>query len=90
MSKKIDISAADMFLNQEELDAANETNSNRKTIIVSDIFDNIIDNRLEGGTHSFYLTNKTFNALVAKAKTKKISTSKFLEGILSQLFFESE
>jgi hypothetical protein len=61
--------------------------SNRKTIVVSDMFDNIRDDREAGATHSFYLTNRTFNALKNKAKAKNISNSKFLEGILSQLFF---
>jgi hypothetical protein len=51
------------------------------------MFDNIRDDREAGATHSFYLTNKTFNALKSKAKAKNISNSKFLEGILSQLFF---
>jgi hypothetical protein len=66
------------------------TISNRNVIVVDEMFNKIQDNRVEGGTHSFYLTNKTFQALISKAKAKKISNSKFLEGILKQIFFEEE
>jgi len=62
--------------------------SNRNSIIISNIFDNIQENKTDGATRSFYLSNKIFNALVKKAKAKNISNSKFLEGILSQLFFD--
>ena len=61
--------------------------SNRDSIRISDIFDNIKNDKVEGKTHSFYLTTKTYNALVERAKAKNISNSKFLEGILRQLFF---
>ena len=61
--------------------------SNRNSIKISDIFDNIKNDKLEGKTHSFYLTTQTYNALVERAKAKNISNSKFLEGILRQLFF---
>ena len=69
----------------------NNSNSNRtsniNSIRISDIFDNIKENKTDGATRSFYLSNKIFNALAKKAKAKDISNSKFLEGILSQLFF---
>ena len=71
-------------------DTITNINSNRKSIVIADILENIKDDKVEGGTHSFYLTNKTFDALVSRAKAKNISNSKFLEGILSQLFFEIE
>lgn len=61
--------------------------SNRNSIRISDIFDNIKNDKLEGKTHSFYLTTQTYNALVERAKAKNVSNSKFLEGILRQLFF---
>ena len=62
--------------------------SNRNSIRISDIFDNIKEDRNDGATRSFYLSNRIYNILVKKAKDKKISNSKFLEGILNQLFFE--
>jgi hypothetical protein len=61
--------------------------SNRTSIRISDIFDNIKNDKSEGKTHSFYLTAQTYNALAERAKAKNISNSKFLEGILRQLFF---
>jgi len=62
--------------------------SNGNIIRVSDIFDNIKEDRNDGATRSFYLSNRTYNILAKKAKDKNISNSKFLEGILNQLFFE--
>ena len=64
--------------------------SNKNSIKISDIFDNIKNDKVEGKTHSFYLTTKTYNALVERAKAKNISNSKFLEGILRQLFFQND
>ena len=94
MSKKNFKSPADEFLSIKPQDMAvpedNRTSnrtSNINSIRVSDIFDNIKGNKTDGATRSFYLSNEIFNALAKKAKAKGISNSKFLEGILSQLFF---
>ena len=99
MSKKSFKNPADEFLSAKpqniEVPDDNINNnikyiedSNRNSIIISNIFDNIQENKTDGATRSFYLSNKIFNALVKKAKAKNISNSKFLEGILSQLFFD--
>ena len=99
MSKKSFKNPADDFLSvkPQNIEAIEENrNDNRKyienqninSIRISNIFDNIQDNKIDGATRSFYLSNKIFNALVKKAKAKNMSNSKFLEGILSQLFFD--
>ena len=105
MSKKNFKNPADEFLSVKPqttaikenniLDNENSNNnynelSNRNIIRVSDIFDNIKEDRNDGATRSFYLSNRTYSILVKKAKAKGISNSKFLEGILSQLFFAEE
>lgn len=102
MNKKNFKSPADEFLsskpqnianNEENANAnilSNENHnikSNRKAIVISDIFDNIKEDRNDGATRSFYLSDRTYSILVQKAKAKNISNSKFLEGILNQLFF---
>jgi len=98
MSKKNFKNPADEFLSIKPQDIAvpeDNINNNRKSnrtsninsISISDIFDNIKGNKTAGATRSFYLSNEIFNALAKKAKVKGISNSKFLEGILSQLFF---
>ena len=98
MSKKSFKNPADEFLSAKpqnievpEDNINNNSNSNRisniNSIRIADIFDNIKENKTDGATRSFYLSNKIFNALAKKAKAKDISNSKFLEGILSQLFF---
>jgi len=103
MSKKNFKNPADEFLSVKPQTAAIKENnildnenynsnsnelSNRNIIRVSDIFDNIKEDRNDGATRSFYLSNRIYNILAQKAKTKNISNSKFLEGILNQLFFE--
>ena len=99
MSKKSFKNPADDFLSVKPQNIDNtdaNINNNRKhiknsninSISLSNIFDNIQDNKIDGATRSFYLSNKIFNALVKKAKAKNMSNSKFLEGILSQLFFD--
>lgn len=96
MSKKNFKNPADEFLSvkpqntviKENSNSNSNEYSNRNTIRVSDIFDNIKEDRNDGATRSFYLSNRTYNILVKKAKDKNISNSKFLEGILSQLFFD--
>ena len=95
MSKKNFKNPADEFLSVKPQDTdikednrIYNDNSNRNSIRISDIFDNIKEDRNDGATRSFYLNNKTYNILVKKAKAKNISNSKFLEGILNQLFFE--
>ena len=90
MSKKNFKNPADEFLSIKPHDIAvpeDNRKSNINSIRISDIFDNIKGNKTAGATRSFYLSNEIFNALAKKAKVKGISNSKFLEGILSQLFF---
>ena len=95
--KNIDTSAVDQFLTKPEITisktvvtAENIERNDKKSIIISDMFNNIRDDRVERKSHSFYLTNKTHNALAERAKAKGISNSKFLEGILKQLFEQEE
>jgi len=95
VSKKDFKSPADEFLSakpqeKETLDnsVSNKSSHSNSVRTVADILDNIKDDRADGATRSFYLSNKTFNALAKKAKAKNMSNSKFLESILSQLFFE--
>ena len=81
-----DIKEDNRIYNENSNNISNKL-SNRNSIRISDIFDNIKEDRNDGATRSFYLSNRTYNILVKKAKAKNISNSKFLEAILSQLFF---